>query len=83
MKSIILALFVLTPTAVGCTDASMAQWNAFGSVGHITCYSGGKVIYEGTSTGKISTEEHSDGWYLKDAATGKLVRVSGDCLIVN
>lgn len=65
----------------GCSDAAKARFGAMGESGHITCYSGGKVIYEGTSTGMIKTEEQSDGWYLNDAATNKLVRVSGDCVI--
>lgn len=81
MKIAILTL--LTLTAAACTDAEMSKFGALGTPGHITCYSGGQVIYEGTSTGKISTEQHSDGWYLKDAKTGKLVRASGDCVIVN
>jgi hypothetical protein len=67
----------------GCTDASWSQIGAYGSSGKITCYSGGKVIYEGASTGKIATEEHSDGWFFKEANTGNLIRVSGDCVIRN
>lgn len=61
----------------------MAQRAALGSPGHITCYSGGQVIYEGDSTGKILTEEHSDGWFFMDSKTKNLVRVSGDCVIRN
>ena len=57
--------------------------SALGSSGHITCYSGGKIIYDGESTGKISTDHHSDGWYFEDAATKSLVRVSGQCVIKN
>jgi hypothetical protein len=74
--------FVLT-LLVGCTDAEYAQYEALGCPGHILCYSGGKVIYDGTSTGKIATEHGSDGWFLKDAKTGDLVRVSGSCVITN
>ncbi len=79
MKYVPFLLLVLT----GCTDADVAQWGALGGAGHITCYSGGKEIYKGTSTGKIATEQHSDGWYFQDAATGKLVRISGTCVIIN
>lgn len=67
----------------GCTDADVAQWTTLGSSGHIKCYSGGEVIYEGNSTGKIKTEKGSDGWFFEDAKTRKLVRVSGACVIVN
>ena len=79
MKRVIL-LVALLP---GCTCAQMAQITSLGSPGSIQCFSGGKVIYEGRSTGKISTEQGSDGWYFEDSETGKLVRVGGDCLIKN
>lgn len=71
---------VLTALAA-CTDAELAQMSALGNEGHIRCFSGGKLIYEADSTGKIATEDKSDGWYLKDKRTGLLVRVSGDCVI--
>lgn len=67
----------------GCTDADISQYTALGSTGNITCYSGGKVILDSFSTGKIKTEAQSDGWFFKDGKTGKLVRVSGDCVIEN
>lgn len=78
MRNIILLL-----TLTGCTDANMKQWTTLGSSGHITCYSGGKVIYDGYSTGKIASELQSDGWFFQDMKTGKLIRVSGDCLVEN
>ena len=75
-----ITLFMLL---IACTDTDIAQLTAIGEPGHVTCYSGGEVIFEGDSTGKIATEEQSDGWKFMDAATGRLVRVSGDCLIRN
>jgi hypothetical protein len=77
------AAFIAISFLAGCTDAERASWVALGDPGTITCYSGGQVIYEGKSTGKILTESQSDGWLLQDAATGRLVRVSGDCVIRN
>ena len=68
---------------LACTDAQIAARKALGEAGHITCYSGGQVIYDGDSTGKILTEEQSDGWFFMDSKTQRLVRVSGDCLIRN
>lgn len=67
----------------GCTNSDIAQIESIGSSGHITCYSGGKVIYDGESTGKISTENGSDGWYFQEQGTDKLIRVSGQCVIRN
>jgi hypothetical protein len=79
----IVALAMIALSSVACTDAYLSQISALGEPGHIVCYSGGKVIYDGKSTGKIGSESGSDGWYLTDAATKKLVRVSGDCVIEN
>lgn len=68
---------------VGCTDAEVKQVFTLGKPGDIICYSGGKEIYKGSSTGKIATEQGSDGWFFEEAGTNKLVRVSGDCVIKN
>jgi len=67
----------------GCTDAGWKNATTLGKPGHVVCYSGGKVIYDGWSTGKIVTESDSDGWRFVDRKTDKLVRVSGDCVIEN
>lgn len=67
----------------GCKDADIVQWTSLGSPAHVTCYSGGEVIYDGNSTGKVSTEKQSDGWFFEDAATRRLVRISGTCVIKN
>ena len=37
----------------------------------------GKIIKQWESTGSVSNSEKSDGWYFEDAATGKLVEVTG------
>lgn len=79
MRLLILILVLLA----GCTDAELASFGSYGSPGDVTCYSGGRVVYQGRSTGKIVTMHQSDGWQFKDAANGRLVRVSGDCVITN
>lgn len=78
MRYLLLALI-----AAGCTDTDMASWSAFGKPGTVTCYSGGKIIYEGKATGRIQTVTSSDGWEFEEAETGAFIRVSGDCLIRN
>jgi hypothetical protein len=84
MKKIaLLSLAILALSTMGCSDADRAQFSSNGSAGDITCYSGGKVIYQGRSTGKIQTETDSDGWYFEESGTGKLIRVSGACVIKN
>lgn len=74
---------LVTLAIAGCTDAQMAQIQTLGDAAEIKCYSGGNVIYEGKSTGKVSSEEKSDGWYFKDASNGKLIRTNADCIITN
>jgi len=75
-------LLVVVIAFSGCTDADRAQIGALGSKFHVTLYAAsGGVIKEWTSNGKVSTEDHSDGWYFMDAETGKLVRVSGTVVV--
>ena len=68
-------------TLAGCTDAQIGKLKALGSSAEITCYSGTKMIFDGRSTGKVSSSEHSDGYYFTDAKDGKLREVSGNCVI--
>lgn len=76
-------IIALALIATACTDAGLKQLTTYGSSAEIVCYSGGKEIYRGTSTGKVKTETQSDGWFFSEAGTGKLIRVSGDCVIRN
>ena len=79
---VLLALFGAFVVALdGCSE--IAQLTAVGSDAHITCYSGDKVIFAGMSNGKISTEKGSDGWFFQNKQTGRLIRVSGACVIEN
>lgn len=66
----------------GCTDAGWGKVTALGNAATIKCYSGGQLIFEGKSTGKVSSEQNSDGYYFKDAKTNRVMEVSGDCIIV-
>ena len=76
-------MLILVLTLFACQDSEIAEWKSLGDPGNITCYSGGQVIYEGVSTGKIATEQDSDGWKFMDSKTDRLVRVSGECVITN
>jgi len=80
-KHIASALVIVT--LASCTDARFAQITSIGSAAHIRCYSGSLLIYEGDSTGKVATERNSDGWFFKDAKSGKLMRISGSCVVEN
>ncbi|QZI85603.1 hypothetical protein CPT_Suzuki_030 [Stenotrophomonas phage Suzuki] len=70
----------LVVSLAACTDTTRAKLGAYGEEATIKCYSGGQLIYEGRSTGRVQKEESgADGYAFKDAATGKLKEVSGDC----
>jgi hypothetical protein len=66
---------------IGCTDAQRGKIGALGDNAKIECYSGGKLIYSGISSGKISSEENSDGYHFVDEQTDKFMEVSGNCVI--
>lgn len=68
---------------LSCTDAECAQATSYGSGGKVVCYSGGAVVYDGKATGKVLTEEQSDGWYFREEGSGDLIRTNADCVIRN
>ncbi len=65
----------------GCTDATRAKWgNTLGDTyAQVICYSGEREIYNGFSTGKVRSEQNSDGYYFTEQQTGVLKEVSGNC----
>lgn len=85
MKDIIFAVVIAFALIVlsGCSDAAMSKLSnkLTGEAASVKCYSGDKLIYDGVSTGKISTEQSSDGYYFREKSSGDLVEVSGNCLI--
>ena len=81
MKKTILTLFAIA-TLASCKDAKMAQFSSLGKPHIITMYGcDGRIIRQWESTGSVSNEAKSDGWYFEDAATGKLVEVTGPIVI--
>ena len=65
----------------GCSDAEVSRNTSLGHEFNVTLYSGGRAVKAWHSTGKVETEEKSDGWFFRDKATGKLVRVSGNVTV--
>lgn len=74
-------LFVLVLAA--CTDARIAKFKQLSSPQVIKCYSGGSLILDAKSTGKVINEVDSDGYSFVDHSTGKLVEVSADCIFMD
>ena len=81
MKKGIILVGLLALSTTACTDAEMAKLTALGDTATIECYSGEKLIFSSKSTGKVSSEPSSDGYFFKDAKDGKLKEVSGNCII--
>lgn len=63
------------------TDAGTAKLKALGKSAHVICYSGGVKIYDGYSTGKVQSEENSDGYFFLEKGTSVPKEVSGNCII--
>lgn len=80
-KIIILTLITLGLLTTGCTDAQIGKLSAYGGSAKIKCFSAEKLIFEGISTGKVTSESSSDGYFFVDSADNKLKEVSGNCVI--
>lgn len=67
----------------GCTDACRSSFEAYGASVSVKCYSCGVLIYDGRSRGSVELIRGKEIWKFQDAETGKVVRVSGDCVVEN
>jgi len=82
MKKITLFI-ILSVFLFGCTDAKRSKLTNYGNEFSVEMYSGGELVRSWTSSGKVNSEQGSDGYYFKDKHTGKLVEVAGDIVITN
>lgn len=80
MKKILIAL-ALTVAVAGCTDAEMADLGSYGSQAEVKCWSGGQVIFDEETTGKVSESSSGAGLYFRSKATGKFVHTYADCVV--
>lgn len=79
---ILAVLLLVIVIANSCKDSDVAQMEAMGSKHKITMYGcDGKAIATWESTGNVSNEAQTDGWYFKDMKTGKLIEVTGAIVI--
>ena len=65
-----------------CSDAKKAKFGGYGSefmIEMLDC--NGDVSKTWISTGKVSSEQHSDGYYFMEKNTGKLIEVTGHLII--
>ena len=74
-------LLTITASLCGCKDATRAQFFSIGSKHRVSLYCGDKQIKQWVSTGNVSNEAHSDGYYFEDEETHRLVEISGTVII--
>lgn len=72
------AIAVALLALVSCTDAKCASRASVGSPMRVKLYSGGELVGEWTSTGKVESGEHGTRFAFKDKETGAYVRVMGN-----
>lgn len=75
-------VFMGVVTLCACTDAQRSKIGGLNSefkVEMINC--DGTVARSWVSSGKVSNESNSDGYYFKDKETGQLVEVTGRLVI--
>lgn len=81
MKKIIIILLAIVALN-SCKDSTQAQFAALGKHHIITLYGAtGVPIKTWESTGGVSNETYSDGWYFEDLETGKLIEITGTIII--
>ena len=81
-KHLTLMLAIIGVAALAaCSDAELAKLWANGKKHRVSLYSGGKLIGQWETSGKIENEDRSNGYYFNDDKTGKLVMINGDVII--
>jgi hypothetical protein len=80
MKKTITFLALTIIAVSSCTDASRSKIGGYGNTYKVTVI-GGDTTMVFHSTGKVLSEDKSDGYYFTNEANGKLVEVSGNVII--
>lgn len=80
MKKILITALVLALAMTSCTDAEKSKLGGYGDTFTVKVL-GPDTVITYHSTGKVISEDKSDGYYFTNAATGKLVEVSGNVII--
>lgn len=73
----VLILVLFAVLFAGCTSAYRSQITSLGSDHAVKQFSGGELVGEWISNGKVLSEDGSDGYYFTDKETGRLVRLTG------
>lgn len=82
---IVLAVIVvaggLSWLSLSCFGVSIKEAVTVGKDFKVELYSGPEIVRTWTSSGKVLTEQNSDGWRFVDKETKKFVRVTGTLVI--
>jgi hypothetical protein len=81
MKTSLAIMIISAAFLGGCSRANTAAINAWGQKHVVTLYSGGQIVGQWETTGKIEDEDKGDGRYFQDDKTGKLISISGTYVI--
>ncbi len=80
-KALIAVAMIAAASVAACTEAGNARTFNYGQTGRVTCHTGGVVVFDDFSTGRIEKHESSDGFYFVSTTSGRLSEVTGDCII--
>jgi hypothetical protein len=80
MKKTITFLALTIIAVSSCTDASRSKIGGYGDTYKVIVI-GGDTTMVFHSTGKVLSEDKTDGYYFTNEANGKLVEVSGNVII--
>jgi hypothetical protein len=80
MKKTIITFLILSIVLISCTDAQFSKATGLNHKFTVKVL-GPDTVITYHSTGKVSNENGSDGYYFTNAATGKLMEVSGTVII--
>ena len=80
MKKLLLSFILLS--LIGCTDAIVGKIRSYGASAKVRCWSGGQIILDEESSGKISSEQNSNGYYFISKKTDEMIEVDADCVFI-
>jgi len=80
MKKVMFSLVAIATLMASCTDAELSKLGGYGETYTIKVL-GPDTIITYHSSGKVLSENSSDGYYFTSKETGKLVEVSGNVII--
>lgn len=78
----ILILLSILCCFCGCTDTDKAAFDSLNRKHIVKLYSGGVLIGEWISSGKVFPEDGGAGYKFADSKTGLIVRVQGDVFVI-